>query len=442
MAAEWDWRTGLERWLEPFVAGLSHPARRRMCPLYIAGLIGPGDRKSVQPMAARADEVGYDQLHHFVAAGVWDSAPLDAALLKEADRLVGDPAGFLVIDDTALPKKGQHSVGVAQQYASSLGKTSNCQSLVSVTLASREVPVMVGLRLFLPETWTDDPERMTRARVPKHRQVALTKPEIAIEEIDRVTASGARFGCVLADAGYGSSGAFRQALSERGLLWAVGLSRRQNFYPADVALIFPVAKTGKRRQYHIPDCAPVSAEAMLAGEPWRKISWRRGTRGRLTCLFAARRVRVADGHKHRMLDDRMQCMPGDEVWLVGERRPTGEQKYYVSNLPAETTLKTLAATIKARWICEQAHQQLKEELGLDHFEGRSWTGLHRHALMTMIAYAFLQSRRLKAAGRKKKNRRATTAAEHAGHQASDPRPLRTTSALAMPTVPEAPCREM
>ena len=134
----------------------------------------------------------------------------------------------------------------------------------------------------------------------------------------------------------------------------------------------------------------------------------------------------------------MQCMPGDEVWLVGERRPSGEQKYYLSNLPAETTLRMLAATIKARWICEQAHQQLKEELGLDHFEGRSWTGLHRHALMTMIAYAFLQSRRLKAAGRKKKNRRTTTATEHAGHQASDPRPLHTTSALALHTVSEAP----
>jgi SRSO17 transposase len=372
MVVDSSWRADLEQWLQPFLAGLSHPARRRMCPLYIAGLIGPGDRKSVQPMAARAGEVGYDQLHHFVSAGIWDSAPLEAALLREADRLVGDEKGFLVIDDTALPKKGQHSVGVAPQYASSLGKTSNCQSLVSVTLASREVPVMVGLRLFLPETWTGDPERMTRARVPKDRQVARTKLEIAIEEIDRVVASGARFGCVRAVSGYGSSGAFRQALSERGLLWAVGLSRRQNVYPADVALIFPVAKTGTRRQYHVPDRAPVSAETMLAAEPWRKISWRRGTRGRLACLFAARRVRIADGHKHRMLDNRMQCMPGDEVWLVGERRPTGEQKYYLSNLPADTTLKRLAATIKARWICEQAHQQLKEELGLDHFEGRSW----------------------------------------------------------------------
>ena len=427
-----NWRSDLERWLEPFLAGLSHPARRRMCPLYIAGLIGPGDRKSVQPMATRAGGVGYDQLHHFVAAGVWDSGPLEAALLKEADRLVGDRHGFLVIDDTALPKKGQHSVGVGPQYASALGKTANCQSLVSVTLACREVPVIVGLRLFLPETWTNDQERMTRARVPKERQVALTKPEIAIQEIDRVLARGTRFGCVLADAGYGSSGTFRQALSGRGLLWAVGLSRRQNVYPADVALIFPVAHTGKRRQYHIPDRPPLSAEAMLAGETWQRINWRRGTRGRLTCLFAACRVRVADGHKHRMRDNRMQCMPGEEVWLVGERRPTGEQKYYVSNLPPETPLKKLAATIKARWVCEQAHQQLKEELGLDHFEGRSWTGLHRHALMTMIAFAFLQSRRLKAAGRKKKNRGAAATTKPAGHPASHSRSFRTTAPAAVP----------
>src|SRR6201987_4271296 len=420
------WGIELEKWLQPFVERLGNKARRRMCPAYVAGLIGPGDRKSVQPMAARGSGVSYDQLHPFIGRGVWDSAPLEAALLVEADKLVGGDEAWLIIDDTALPKKGEPSVGVAPQYASSLGKTANCQSLVSVTLASGEVPVMVSLRLFLPESWTGDPERMARARVPKDRQTTLTKPEIAIEEIDRVIASGVRFGCVLADSGYGSSGPFRQALSERGLKWAVGLSRRQNVYPADVALIFPVAKAGRPRKYNIPDRQPVAAEALMAGAKWRRVSWRRGTKGRLSCLFAARRVRVADGHKHRMLDNRMQCMPGDEVLVVGERRSTGEQKYYVSNLPAHTTIKTLAATIKARWVCEQAHQQLKEELGLDHFEGRSWTGLHRHALMTMIAYAFLQSRRLKAAGRKKKNLRTATTTKHAGHQASDPRPLRTT----------------
>jgi SRSO17 transposase len=426
-----DWTEDLEHWLAPFLSALGHKTRRRMCPLYIAGLIGPGDRKSIQPMATRAGEVGYDQLHHFVAAGVWDSAPVEAALLREADRLVGDQAGFLVIDDTAMPKKGRHSVGVAPQYASSLGKTSNCQSLVSITLASREVPVMVGLRLFLPESWTSDPERMARAQIPVERQAVLSKPEIAIEEIDRVIASGVRFGCVLADAGYGSSASFRHALSERGLLWAVGMSRRQKVYPTDVAMIFPTDKARKPRKHHIPDVSPVSAETALAGKKWRKVSWRRGTKGPLACLFATRRVRVADGPKHRVFDKGVERMPGDEVWIVGERRPTGEQKYYISNLPADVSLKTLAASVKARWICEQAHQQLKEELGLDHFEGRSWTGLHRHTLMTMIAYAFLQSRRLTAAGRKKKSLRPPATTEHAGHQTSHPRPLRAAFTAAM-----------
>jgi SRSO17 transposase len=193
------WKSDLEEWLVPFLGALGHKARSRMCPAYVAGLIGSGDRKSIQPMAARDGQVGYDQLHHFIAGGVWNAAPLEKVLLAEADKMVGSDDAWLIIDDTALPKKGERSVGVAPQYASSLGKTANCQSLVSVTLASREVPVMVGLRLFLPETWANDPERMTRAQVPKDRQIALTKPEIAIEEIDRVIASGVRFGCVLAD---------------------------------------------------------------------------------------------------------------------------------------------------------------------------------------------------------------------------------------------------
>ena len=296
------WRSDLEGWLAPFVAALGHKTRGRMCPAYVAGLIGSGDRKSVQPMAARDGAVSYDQLHHFISDGVWDSAPLEAALLAEADRLVGGEEAFLVIDDTCLPKKGERSVGVAPQYASSLGKTANCQSLVSVTLASREVPVMVGLRLFLPETWTGNPDRMARARVPEDRQIALSKPEIAIAEIDRVRAAG--FGCVLADAGYGSSGPFRQGLSARGLHWAVGLSRRQNVYPVDVGLIFPKAGRGRRRKYHLPDRTAVSAEQMLEVGKWRKISWRRGTKGKLSCQFASARVRIADGHKHRMADGR------------------------------------------------------------------------------------------------------------------------------------------
>jgi SRSO17 transposase len=161
-----DWRDALARWPAPFVERLGHKARRRMCPLYVAGLIGPGDRKSVGPMAERVAPGDYDRLHHFVSDGVWDEAPLQRELAVQADKLVGGADALLVIDDTALPKKGTHSVGVAPQNASALGKIANCQTLVSLTLARGEVPVMVGLRLFLPETWTGDEARLERAGVP------------------------------------------------------------------------------------------------------------------------------------------------------------------------------------------------------------------------------------------------------------------------------------
>jgi SRSO17 transposase len=415
-----EWTAELDRWLEPFLSGLGHKARRRMCPAYIAGLIGPGDRKTIQPMAARADEISYDRLHHFIGAGLWDSKPLEAALWQHAEGLVGGQDAWLIIDDTALPKKGQSSVGVAPQYASALGKRANCQTLVSATLASGEVPVMLSLRLFLPESWTSDDKRMAKAGVPQDHRQPRTKPEIAIEEIDRIIAAGVRFGCVLADAGYGLSASFRQALSTRGLCWAVGIPKHQKVYPADVELVFPVAGRGRPRQRHVPDSKSIAAHTILEHTRWRQVSWRRGTKGRLSARFAAMRVRIADGAPQRIGSMGAQHMPGEEAWLVGEHRSNGERKYYLSNLPADTPIKKLAGAIKARWICEQAHQQLKEELGLDHFEGRSWTGLHRHALMTMIAYAFLQSRRLAAAGREKKNRRPASTAELASDQASHP----------------------
>src|SRR5438046_2833783 len=160
------WEVELGRWLKPFLDRLRHKARRRMCPLYVSGLIGPDDRKSVQPMAERLAPGDYDQLHHFVAAGIWDAAPLETELLIQADRLVGGSDAVLVIHDTALPKKGNQLVGVAPQYASSLGKNANCQTLVSLTLARGEVPVMVTLRLFLPAGWASDQVRLARAGVP------------------------------------------------------------------------------------------------------------------------------------------------------------------------------------------------------------------------------------------------------------------------------------
>src|SRR5262249_7973325 len=176
-------------------------------------------------------------------------------------------------------------------------------------------------------------------------------------------------------------------------------------------MIWPVAKRGRPRQRHVPDILSIPAEDMLADAKWRTISWRTGTKGKLKARFAAARVRVADGPPQRIRDKGQQHLPGDEACLIGEHRMSGERKYYLRNLPAKTDLSTLAATMKARWICEQAHQQMKEELGLDHFEGRSWQGLHRHALMTMIAYAFLQHRRLAAARREKKNQRSTASTD-------------------------------
>src|SRR5262245_5303707 len=430
-----DWRKELERWLKPFLERLGHKTRRQMCPVYISGLIGPGERKSIQPMAERVAFGTYDQLHHFVSAGVWDVAPMETELLVQADKLVGGRDAVLVIDDTAVLKKGTHSVGVAPQYCSALGKIANCQTLVSLTLARGEVPVMAAMRLFLPESWTNDRARLKRAGVPVEYRTARTKPEIALAEIDRVIAAGMRFGCVLADAGYGSSAGFRQGLTARKLSWAVGIPRHLKVYPADVQMIRPVTPRGRPRQ-PIPDTLSVAAEDMLVTAKWQNISWRTGTKGKLRARFAAVRVRVADGSPQRIKDKTYQHVPGEQAWLIGEHRASGETKYYLANLPAKTDLRALAATIKARWVCEQAHQQLKEELGLDHFEGRSWQGLHRHALMTVIAYAFLQYRRLATARRKKKNQRPTTPANSARRTPRYSRALGSTTSTAMSTLPK------
>jgi SRSO17 transposase len=202
-----------------------------------------------------------------------------------------------------------------------------------------------------------------------------------------------------------------------GLLWAVGIPRIQKVYPVDVQLVPAPPTRGRPRKTLIPDLEAVAAEKMVAARPWRWLTWRQGTKGPLRAQFAAARVRVADGPEVRLQGRTGQHLPGDEVWLVGERRASGEQKHYLSNLPPDTTLKQLASTIKARWVCEQAHQQLKEELGLDHFEGRSWRGLHRHALMSLIAFCFLQHQRLAAVQRGKKEG-TTAATEPSGNPTS------------------------
>src|SRR3954447_6342903 len=398
----------LDRWLAPFLDVTGRSTRRRMAPLYVRGLLGPDGPKSIQPMAEGLGLSGHDQLHHFITSPAWDDTPLWGVLAEQADQLVGGPDAVLVVDDSGMPKKGTASVGVAPQYCGALGKTANCQVLVSLTLARGEVPVPVGLRLFLPAEWTSQPERRAAAGVPEAARGAQSKPAIALAEIDRLVAAGLRFGCVLADAGYGGSPDFRRGLDERGLAWAAGVACTQLVYPATVRLRPSPTPTGRPDKHPVPSRPPCSAAARLERQRWQRITWRSGTKGSLGARFAALRVRVADGprtaHSPRL--------PGEEVWLTGEWRDSGERQYSLSNPPRRTSLRRLATTVEARWSCEQAHQQLKQELGLGDFEGRSWTGLHRHALMTCVAFAYLQHRRLRAAGRGKKGgpQRAAAAA--------------------------------
>lgn len=375
------------------MAALGHRTRQRWAPVYLRGLIAPGERKSIEPLAARVSAGSSQQLHHFVAVSRWDTREVEGVLFDKADALVGGPDAHLIVDDTAFVKKGRLSVGVAQQYCGELGKNANCQALVSLTLASKEVPVPIALTLYLPEAWAGDRARRELAGVPAHI-VFKPKWKIALDEVERVMKAGVRFGDVLADAGYGACADFRAGLTNLGLTWAVGVSADQLVYRTSTVTKVPRTRRVPGRPLSTPTAneSPRKAkDAIEADATFTNTSWRRGTKGKLRADFAAMRVFVGDGprvigHRHG---------PGEEAWLVCERRTGNVRKYYLTNHPADASLRDLAAAIKARWSCEQAHQQLKEELGLDHFEGRSWLGLAHHTLLAMIAFAFLQHLRVR-----------------------------------------------
>lgn len=383
------WEKQFNRWLEPFLEAFGHKVRRKWAPVYLRGLVAPGERKSIEPLVARVAPGEVEQVHHFVATSRWSTEPIEDVLLDKADALVGGDDAHLIVDDTAVPKKGEHSVGVAHQYCGALGKQANCQSLVSVTLARGEVPVPIALRLHLPESWANDAKRRKKAFVPEEI-VYRPKWKMALEEVTRIRQAGVRFGDVLADAGYGCAAEFRHGLTALGLRWAVGVQSKQLVYSTSVRVRprkragakgrLPVHGTPTEERRTVADVI-----ANLGPKAFRSVSWRTGTKGALRGRFAAVRVRPADGTDvgHRVR------LPSEEVWLVGEER-TNETKYYLCNYAPGASLKQLASAIKARWSCEQAHQQMKEELGLDHFEGRSWHGLHHHAVLTMVAFAFLQ----------------------------------------------------
>lgn len=390
------WEAELEKWLAPFLGRLGRVERRRWAPLYVKGLLLPGERKSIEPLAERLCPRDVQQLHHFISTSPWPTQPLEEVLFQKADCLLGGREAVLLVDDTALVKQGTASVGVARQYCGELGKKANCQSLVTLTLARSEVPVAIWMRLFLPESWADDAQRCQRAGIPEAERVHRPKWEMALQGVDEALGAGVRFGCVAADAEYGKAPEFRRGLAGRGLLYAVGILPRQRAYGADVVMRPPVRKRpGVRPPRHpVPSVESVQVAEMieaLGEDAFQEVSWRRGTKGPLKARFAAVRVRMAEGAP---IGSGRRAPAEEVLWLVCEWRARGEKKYYLCNHPEETPLKRLVRAIKARWSCEQAHEQMKNELGLDHLECRGWHALQHHTLLVMMAMAFLQHLRI------------------------------------------------
>jgi len=374
----------------------------RLIPMenYTKGLLLPLERKSVEPMAAclapgKVRQM-HQSLHHIVADAAWS----DAALLKRVREQVLPPMTrrhkliAWIVDDTGFPKKGRHSVGVARQYCGQVGKQENCRIAVSVSLATEQASLPVRYQLYLPEDWAGDADRRQKAGVPEEIRFQ-TKQAIALDQIRSLCKEGVERGVVLADAAYGNDQGFREELEKLEMTYAVGIQSSSTVWPPGTAPLPPKArKTAgrpaqllRRDQHHQPLSVKDLALCLSPGD-LRRISWREGTRGTMHSRFACLRVRVA----HR---DIWRKEPHAEQWLLiewprEEKEPT---KYWLSNLPASIPLRRLVLLAKQRWIIERDYQELKQELGLGHFEGRGWRGFHHHASMCIAAYGFLVQER-------------------------------------------------
>ena len=412
-------RTGEERfaaYLDATAAVLGHASRAAAARDYCTGLLLPGERKSVEPMAARlapgAVPAKHQSLHHVVAKAEWDDAALLRAVRAQVLPAIArhGPVRYRIVDDTGSPKKGKHSVGVARQYCGELGKQENCQVAVSLSVANDHASLPIAWRLYLPEAWAADPDRRTKAGVPAEVAFA-TKPAIALEQPRRALDEGVPVGTVLADAGYGDETEFRGGVGELGLRYVLGVRSATSVWPPGQAPLPPKPWSGRGRPptrlRRDAEHRPVSAKDLALHLPqraWRTIAWREGSRAELSSRFAARRVRPA----HR---DTLRTEPWPEEWLLvewpaGEAEPT---KYWLSNLPPRTALKDLVHAAKARWVIERDYQELKQEIGLGHYEGRGWRGFHHHASLCIAAYGFLVAERCLFPPRRRFTRQRLTA---------------------------------
>jgi SRSO17 transposase len=390
----------LDRELTTFVdtltTGLGRSERRTAMGQYITGLLLDGERKSIEPIAARlVDDAAQieamrQRLQQCVVVSAWDEATVFARLAQLLDRELPEVTAF-VVDDTGFPKKGRHSVGVARQYSGTLGRTDNCQIATSLHLAGERGSGCIGMRLYLPESWTTDRRRCQAVGVPATVTFA-PKWQHALALLDAALAAGVRRHVVLGDAAFGEVTAFREALTARGLPYVLRVPSTLVVWPPDTRFAVPIrpSATGRPRSTPRPTTptAPLTLAALAATLRHRRVTWRDGSRGQQASHFAAVRVHLAHRHAEG-------AGPGPEVWLLSEwpRGETAPTKYYLSSLPATTPLRTLVRFGKLRWRIERDYQELKGELGLDHFEGRTWAGFHHHVALCAAAHAFLARRR-------------------------------------------------
>ena len=378
-------RKRLEQFLADLLGPLGRRERRHWGSVYVRGLLLDGERKSIEPMARRLAEGNVQAMQQLIGQSPWAWAPVWERLAQRMTaELAPEPVG--VIDDTGFPKQGRHSVGVERQYSGTLGKTANCQVAVSLHHAGPEESTILGWRLYLPQSWTGDAERRDPAGIPETVEFR-TKWQLALELIDEARAWGLPPRVVLADAGYGEVTEFREGLEARKLPYAVGVSSSLGVWTA-VPRLHKLKPRGRGRPptaYHYGAQRPCSVrEVADKAGGWKQVRWREGTKGWLESRFSAGRVQPSHGFNEGQ-------PPHKEVWLLvewprGEKEPT---RYFLCDLPKHYTLRRLVRLTKGRWKVEQDYQQLKEELGLDHYEGRSWTGWHHHVTLVMLAHAFL-----------------------------------------------------
>jgi SRSO17 transposase len=378
--------------VEEFAAELGRAERRYWGKQYVMGLLLDGERKSIEPMAQRVPGGNEQALQQFVNQSPWAHEPVQTKLYQRLVRGSGAGKGVLVLDDTSLPKKGKHSVGVAPQYCGALGKVANCQAIVTWHYSGKRLHFPLLGELYLPQSWTAAPAKLRHAGVPPTKWQFQEKWKLALELLDQVRAELA-YEAIVTDAGYGEIRPFLHALDGRQQLFVAQIPESHCFWPATVVLEERGKPGGRPRRFPMiadPHAQPLSAKAWRrqaeAGtRRWQKIPL--ALQRKKTVAVAAVRVRETTTHAWRR--------PGPERWLLIERHRDGSYKYYLSNASLQTAVKQMIGWAHHRWQIEQGYQQLKEELGLDHFEGRSWRGLHHHLTLCFLAYGFLQLLRLK-----------------------------------------------